>query len=65
MCIHHGCWHVWASSPMELDGPSPSSHTQLITANVSTMGVTPLPLDEVEFPLKVTFTYSASWLPTE
>ena len=38
---------------------------QLISANVSTMGVNPLALDEVEPPLRVTFTYSAKWLPTK
>ena len=38
---------------------------QLISANVSTMGVNPLALDEVDPPLRVTFTYSAKWLPTK
>lgn len=42
-----------------------SSLAQLISANVSTMGVNPLALDDVEPPLRVTFTYSAKWLPTK
>ena len=42
-----------------------SSLVQLISANVSTMGVNPLALDDVEPPLRVTFTYSAKWLPTK
>jgi hypothetical protein len=42
-----------------------SSPPQLITANVSTMGVNPLALDDVEPPLRVTFTYSTKWLPTK
>ena len=42
-----------------------SSPAQLITANVSTMGVNPLALDDVEPPLRVTFTYSTKWIPTK
>lgn len=37
---------------------------QVISANVSTMGVSPLLLEETELPLKVTFTYSAKWFKT-
>ena len=43
-------------------GHTPSS--QVISANVSTMGVNPLLLDDADVPLKVTFTYSAKWFPT-
>lgn len=38
---------------------------QLVTANVSTFGISPLPLDEATSPLKVTFTYSAKWSETK
>ena len=38
---------------------------QVITANVSTLGISPLPLDDVIAPLKVTFTYSAKWSETK
>ena len=34
---------------------------QLVSANVSTMGKSPLLLDDTDLPLKVTFTYSAKW----
>jgi transmembrane 9 superfamily protein 1 len=37
---------------------------QVISANVSTMGVNPMLLDDAELPLKVTFTYSAKWFKT-
>lgn len=39
--------------------------SQLITANVSTLGISPLSLDNVNAPLKVTFTYSAKWSETK
>jgi len=58
---HHHKTYLWTHLHFAFE----YNKDQLITANVSTMGVTPLPLDEVEFPLKVTFTYSASWLPTD
>ena len=38
---------------------------QIIEANVSTTGATPLSLDEIEGPLKVTFTYSTTWTSTK
>ena len=37
---------------------------QVISANVSTMGVNPLSLDDAELPLKIAFTYSAKWFQT-
>lgn len=38
---------------------------QVISANVSTLGTSPLALDDIELPYKVTFTYSAKWFPTQ
>ena len=37
---------------------------QVISANVSTLGVNPLSVDDLEPPASITFTYSAKWFPT-
>lgn len=38
---------------------------QVISANVSTLGMSPLSLDELQPPYKVTYTYSAKWTATK
>ena len=49
--------------------PSPSPFflpsLQVISANVSTLGMSPLSLDELQPPYKVTYTYSSKWTPTK
>lgn len=57
---HHHQTFLWTHLHFNME----YNKDQVISANVSTLGVNPLSLDDLDPPVTVTFTYSAKWFPT-
>lgn len=71
VCIFvHQAWEFWLSEifpilGMVLNVSGGYCFLQIISANVSTTNHQPVPLDDVELPFEVQFSYSVTWSSTK